>query len=184
MDESIKTALEKHPFLTKYTICFPLERADPRRDQELWFMDKWNQHVVKWKDWAQAKGMSVEFDYWGEHALLLRLSKEEHRGRYYFWFHQELLSDHWFQGRLDEAIAATGPRYTPEMNVNLPIAHLFDGLGRTAAFFERLSAQVTNVKQIYRSLSHYHSEYLGKSLVSLSIICKRFSYLLSFSKRA
>lgn len=162
VDESIKTALEKHPRLTKYTICFPLDRADPRRDDALWFMDKWNQRVAKWKSWAQAKGISVEFDYWGEHELLLRLSKEEHRGRYFFWFHQACLSDDWFQQRLDEALVGAGARYTPVLNLDLPIAHFFNGLGRTAAFFERIEAQVTVVMRTYRSLLHSSSSIGGE----------------------
>ena len=153
VDELVRTALEKHPRLVRYIICFPLDRADPRREKEQWFMDRWHQHVGKWKRWAQEKGMSVEFDFWGEHDLLLRLSQEEHRGRFFFWFHRELFSDGWFQGRLDEAVAGAGPRYTPELNVDLPIARLFDGLGRTTAFFERLDAEVLSVKQTYRSIS-------------------------------
>jgi len=153
VDESARTALEKHPRLVRYTICFPLERADPRRENEHWFMDKWHQHVAKWKGWAQEKEMSVEFDYWGEHDLLLRLSQEEHRGRFFFWFHRELFSDRWFQERLDEAISGAGPRYTPKLNVALPIARLFDGLGRTTGFFEQLDAEVLSVNQAYRSIS-------------------------------
>jgi hypothetical protein len=82
--------------------------------------------------------VAVEFECWGEQFVLTRLSLEEHRGRFFFWFHQELFSNRWFQERLDEAI--TGPRYTPDLNVDLPIARLFDGLGRTTAFFERLDA--------------------------------------------
>jgi hypothetical protein len=182
VDESVKTALEKHSRLTKYTICFPLERADPRRDKEQWFMDKWNHNVAKWKGWAQTKGMSVEFDYWGEHDMLLRLSKEEHRGRFLFWFHQELLSDYWFQGRLDEAIAGAGPRYTPALNVNLPIAHLFDGLGRTTAFFERLRVQVTAVKQIYKSLSRYHPKQQGEEPQQLAPYMQEFLGLTQFQQ--
>jgi hypothetical protein len=158
VDKSVKTAIEKHPRLIRYTICFPLDRADPRRDNEEWFMDKWEQQVEKWKRLARARGMSVEFDYWGEHELLTRLSREEHRGRFFFWFHRELLSNRWFQARLDEAIVGAGPRYTPALHVNLSIARLFDGLGRTTAFFERLGAQVASVQQTYRSISRPHGE--------------------------
>src|SRR5947209_7590252 len=30
ISESVKTALEKHPRLTSYTICLPIDRQDPR----------------------------------------------------------------------------------------------------------------------------------------------------------
>lgn len=84
IDESVKKALEKHPRLTFYTTCLPINREDPRIDQEKWFMDKWKEHVKKWEGWAQEKGMSVEFNYWGEHEIWERLSREEHRGRHFF----------------------------------------------------------------------------------------------------
>ena len=38
------------------------------------------------------EGMSVEFPYWGEHQIWDRLSREEHRGRYFFWFNREFFS--------------------------------------------------------------------------------------------
>jgi len=85
LDKSVETALEKHPRLTSYTVCFPIDRQDPRLEKQLWFMDKWNRRVEKWQRWAQAKKRNVEFPYWGEHEIFLRLSREEHRGRYFFW---------------------------------------------------------------------------------------------------
>jgi len=107
-------------------------------------MDKWNARVKKWQDWT-GQGRSVEFRYWGNYEIWERLSREEHRGRYYFWFNREFFSKQWFQERLDEAVINAGARYTPALNVELPIARLFDGLGRTIAFFKWLEAQGPSV---------------------------------------
>src|SRR5262249_36952171 len=101
----------------------------------------------KWEEWAAARSMAVVFAYWGAHELFERLSREEHRGRYYFWFHRELFSQEWFQSRLEEAIANVGPRYSPELDVQLPIARLFDGLGRTPAFFARLRGVLQEINK-------------------------------------
>jgi len=147
LDESVKTALDKHPNLTSYTVCLPLDRQDPRIDQQKWFMDKWNERVHKWENWAQARGRTVSFLYWGEHEIFERLTREEHRGRYLFWFQAELFSQRWFQSRLDQAISNAGERYTPELNVELPIALLFDGLGRTTEFFNRFKILRGNIKK-------------------------------------
>ncbi|RLB34230.1 MAG: ATP-binding protein, partial [Deltaproteobacteria bacterium] len=138
LDESVKKALEKHPRLTSYTVCLPIDRQDPRVEKQKWFMDKWNEHVQKWQGWARQKGISIEFNYWGEHEIWERLSREEHRGRRFFWFNKELLSQQWFKNRIEEAVANVGPRYTPELNVELPIARLFDGLGRTPDFYTQV----------------------------------------------
>ncbi|MGL4926141.1 MAG: AVAST type 2 anti-phage system protein Avs2 [Plesiomonas shigelloides] len=44
------------------------------------------------------------------------------------------LSDDWLNEKNRQAIADLGGRYTPELNVKLDIAMLFDGLGKTQAF--------------------------------------------------
>lgn len=149
IDQSVKTALQKDPQLTSYTICLPIDRQDPRIERQKWFMDKWNEHFGKWTGWAQEKGMSVEFNYWGEHEIFERLSREEHRGRCFFWFNEELFSQKWFENRIEEAVANVGPRYTPELNVELPIAQLFDGLGRTSKFCERIKGLYGEIKKAY-----------------------------------
>ncbi len=137
VDSSVKTALEKHPALQRYTICMALDRADARHEGSESFLDQWNKRVAKWQEWAAAKSISVEFRFWGTHEIAERLSRDEHRGRYFFWFREELFAPQWFQQRLEEAIAAVGPRYTPELNVRLPISALFDGLSRSPAFLSR-----------------------------------------------
>lgn len=149
LDESVRTALNKHPLLTSYTICLPLDRRDPRIEGRTDLMDRWNERVVKWQGWARAEGMSVEFHYWGEHELWERLSREEHRGRYFFWFNKELFTSRWFADLVAEAIANAGPRYTPEIHVGLPIADLFDGLGRTAGFYDRVTKAYGEMKRAY-----------------------------------
>ncbi len=39
IDDSVKTALEKHPRLTRYFVCLPIDRADPRTPERRSFMD-------------------------------------------------------------------------------------------------------------------------------------------------
>jgi len=137
MDESVKVALEKHPRLTRYTFCLPRDREDPRIPEKQCFMDKWNIHVEKWKKLAQERGIEVEFPYWGESEILNRLSQETHAGRLYFWFNSEYLHRQWFEQHIEVTKANAGPRYSPELRVDLPIARLFDGLGRVPDFVPR-----------------------------------------------
>jgi hypothetical protein len=178
IDESVKTALQKHPQITSYTICLPIDRQDPRIGQQKWFMDKWNEHLGKWTGWTQAKGISVEFNYWGEHEIFERLSREEHRGRCFFWFNEELFSQQWFGNRIEEAVANVGPRYTPELNIELPIAQLFDGLGRSTEFYERLMGLYSEIK---KAKSKAHSERI-KELIKdeLKSLEENMGQLLSY----
>ena len=108
---------------------------------------KWDEHVGKWSRWAQDKRMSVEFIYWGSHEISERLAREEHHGRRYFWFREETLGQDWFQAKLEDTIQTAGPRYTPELNVELPIATLFEGLGRTKKFSDWLKKQYGELKR-------------------------------------
>lgn len=167
LDESVKTAIEKHPRLTSYTVCLPIDRQDPHVDQQKWFMDNWKDRVEKWQVWAQEKRMSVEFNYWGEHEICERLSREEHRGRHLFWFNKELFSQQWFENRIEEAIANVGPRYTPELNVGLPIARLFDGLGRTPELYKRIKILYGEIKRAYSSAHSRKAEEVAKEKFDL-----------------
>ena len=130
INNSVKKALEKHPNLTKYIICLPTNRSDPRRGQNS-FLDKWNEHVETWKQIRD-----IEFEYWGTSEIEDRLSKEQHLGRRKYFFDQEFFSQEWFKRHLKQAIAAAGPRYSPELNVKLPLAKKFEVLGRTPEFFD------------------------------------------------
>ena len=137
IDESARNAIENHPRLTKYTICLPVDRSDARIDKQKSFLWKWGDHVTKWQRLAVKQGMSTAFEYWGQSEIGGRLGDEKHRGRHWFWFSEERFSNSWFASRVDEALHNARDRYTPQLNIDLPIRTNFYALGRTPAFFER-----------------------------------------------
>jgi hypothetical protein len=153
IDGSVQKALEKHPKLSVYVICLPIDRQDPRIDKQKWFMDKWCEHEGKWKQWAAQKGMSVEFPYWGQHEIWGRLSLDKHAGRMFFWFNEEYLCPAWFKKNLDIAIEDAGPRYTPDLNVELPISKVFDAIGRTDNYRLRLKKLIRRIRKGYTNIS-------------------------------
>ena len=120
--------------LSKYTVCLPLDRSDARIKNQKTFLAKWSDYVVKWQRLASKKGMSVTFEYWGQSELGSRLSNETQLGRHWFWFNDDRFSNSWFVSRVEEAVANAGDRYTPELNIDLPLRHNFDALGRTSGF--------------------------------------------------
>lgn len=134
IEKSFKTALEKHTKLSKYYICIPLDRADPRIENTKHFMDKWNEKVKLWETYAKSKGREIEFIYWGSSELLDRLSNERHRGRIKFWFDKDELTDVWFKQALENSINSLGPRYSKELNFDVDIAKDFMGLARDKNF--------------------------------------------------
>jgi hypothetical protein len=134
IEDSYKTALKKHPCLVKYYVCVPLDRQDPRIDNQSWFMDRWNAKVAEWKDYARTLGRNIEFEYWGSSELIHRLSLEKHAGRKLFWFSMYDFSDNWFENQIEKSIENLGGRYTEELNVELEIATYFNAACRNDAF--------------------------------------------------
>lgn len=150
LDGSVKTALEKHPNLTRYFVCVPRDLADARIENRTSEMDRWDDHVEKWKGWARDRCMNVEFDWWGSSELAELLSQDEHIGRRWFWFDQRFFDHDWFQRRLDEAVADAGPRYTPEVHIDLSIAEDLERFGRTTFVFDEVKSTAIGVRKAHR----------------------------------
>lgn len=138
LDESFKKAFEKHPRLVRYYVCIPLDRPDPRIPNQNWFMDRWNEKVEQWKEYAAKQRRNIEFEYWGSSELLNRLTLEKHAGRRKFWFNEIDLSERWFSNRINRSIEDLGKRYTPQLNFELEIAKIFDFIARDEHFQKQI----------------------------------------------
>ena len=147
IDKSVKTALDKHPKFVRYFVCIPLDRPDARIKGQKSAMQRWTERVEKWDGWAQEQSMCVEFVWWGSSELLDRLAQNEHIGRRYFWFGQHRFDDDWFRARLDQAVKAAGPRYTPEVHVDLPISRDLDLFGRSESAFEAVKSLARKIRK-------------------------------------
>ena len=154
IDDSVKTALAKHPNLKRYYVCVPIDRADARISGRTSAMDRWNQHVQKWVGWAQQRKMQVQFMWWGASELMERLSQPQQIGRLYYWFGNHGFDRHWFHERLTEAIGAAGPRYNPQHHVELDIAESLEDFARTIESFNRIKSLAIDVRQRALYLRH------------------------------
>ena len=131
-----------------------VDRADARIEGQKSAKERWDDHVAKWSGWATDQGMTVEFIFWGSHELLERLAQPVHIGRVRFWFDVRGFDAPWFTARLDEALQAAGPRYTPEVHVDLPIAWEFEAFGRTDRFFDREKARARKIREKLRAVKY------------------------------
>ena len=133
LDDSVKSALKNHPALARYYVCVPRDRSDGRSGASTTEMQQWGEHVTKWRRWASERDKAVAFVWWGSSELITRLSRDEHSGRLLFWFHDRAaFGQQWLRNRLDEALKTAGPRYTPEVHVDVPIARQLAVFGRTS----------------------------------------------------
>jgi hypothetical protein len=150
LDDSVKKALNKHPRLIRYHVCVPMDLPDARLAGKTSAHQKWLDRIAKWSSWATAQGMSVEFVWWGSHEMLNTLTEPANAGLARFWFDAAVFDSNWFARRLEEAISTAGPRYTPEVNVDLPIMQEFDAFGRTSAWVKRLKGYAAAIGKAAR----------------------------------
>ena len=146
LDRSVGTALGKHPNLARYFVCIPRDRPDARIQGQQSAMEVWDRHVRKWEGWAQNRGMQVEFVWWGSSELLDRLSQRQHIGRLYYWFGQQGFDRSWFSDRWEEARRVAGPRYTPEVHIELDIAKRLDLFARTDSAADGLRSYAVGIR--------------------------------------
>lgn len=146
LDKSFRAALNSQPALKRYVFCLPYNRPAGKVKGRKSAMDRWNEHCIKWQSWATSKNMTVEFGYIGESELLNALTLAGQSGRASFWFNVTVLGHDWFETHVKNAIDSAGKRYTPDLNVELPIAKVFEGLGRTEVFQTQLRLALRAVR--------------------------------------
>ena len=152
LDDSVKRDLDKHPQLARYFVCISIDRPDAPLPGQTSSLERWESHVQKWQGWAQDRGMKVEFIWWGSSELIDRLSQSEYVGRLFFWFGKRGFNQDWFHDRLDEALKAAGPRYTPEIHIDLPIAQDMERFGRSVFLFDEVKSFAIGVRRAHEGL--------------------------------
>ena len=158
--ESFKTAITKHPNLVKYYVCCPIDRADPRIPDKKYLQDRWNDFVKDCEAIASGKGMTVEVEFWGAFELNNKLQKPINAGMVQFWFGRDNFSKIWFIEQANMSIKNLGPRFTPELNVEIHgINHNFDALLKNEQartyIFEKLNVLYKALKSLKGSCDKY-----------------------------
>lgn len=152
LDESFKTALEKHPNLKKYVISFPLDRTDARKTTKgkktVSVQDEWNKRVEKWRKLASEENRSIEFEFWGKHELtqFLTIDDPMYSGRALYWLNEPVLGVDALKSITFKSRDSLGERYTPEFHIDLPVIENFDALATSPEWWERLKEKLGKLK--------------------------------------
>lgn len=147
IDESIEHALDKHPQLVKYFVCVPIDLSDARLAGKKSAKQRWDDRVIKWEKMAAKRGMSIEFVWMGSHEMLTLLAKPERLALASFFFNVTMLDGRWFEARIQEAIAAAGPRYTPANHVKLDLTDDLESFAREDSLFQRACGNATGIRE-------------------------------------
>ena len=132
LDDSIGTALNKHPQLVEYVVCLPFDLSDSRTGRRKTAREKWDVWCAKWKEYAAARKRDLTITLWGKSELSTRFAKEApaYSGRLLYWFGTEAVTADWLNEQFGKARVSLGSRYTPETNVEFPIRQDFLAFAR------------------------------------------------------
>lgn len=146
LDESIATALKRHPKLNRYIVCLPFDLPDARAGSGRTRLQRWENWRKKWITKGRTRAKKLQIELWGKSDLTQRLARDDpsYAGRLAYWFDQDNYTQKWFRHQFGKARAALGSRYTPETNVELPIRRDFLGFTRDPGL--NLFLHTSNVK--------------------------------------
>lgn len=132
LDDSLNTALKKHPRLQTYIVCLPFDFKDSRQSGTTSELKRWEEWKKKHLQSARKAGRKLAIVLWGSTFLRSRLSQDDpsYAGRTFYWFESTVLTHDWFLLRFNEAKANLGERYTPEVSVEVQIRRALFALGR------------------------------------------------------
>lgn len=121
VNASYERALELEPDMTRYLVGMPIDLAAGDGPGRKSAQTKWNEWVaVKQADMPD--GRTMRFEFRGEGAFNLALLRPRNVGYLRYWFDGDALTQGDFERLLERARIVAGPRYTAELNVEVPEA--------------------------------------------------------------
>lgn len=166
INDSVRTALGLHKNVKKCFIAVQQDLPDDGKTETKSARKRYEEKVVQWHKIDGAE--ETEFIYWGKHELLNILSKKENEGLVYFWFNKNEFTEKDFEIQNKKAIDALGTRYTPELNVELDISKVFDGLSRNSRFEERFKDYLASYKKAWKRIQPSDKDRKSEAFMTLS----------------
>lgn len=186
LTKSFNQALKKHPKLTEYIVCLPIDLTDSRVGKAKTQLEKWRAWKVGAETDAKSNRRNISIKLWQASDIRERLMRNDPHfaGRLSFFFDELHFSNIWFQEKLQKSIDALGSRYTPEFNVELPIRQVFLGLARDNSLNQTCLEWSFN---LLGELSDFLAAFKGYHYVSDADLqeikrdCEQLAYMLDVS---
>ncbi|WP_435299720.1 hypothetical protein [Timonella sp. A28] len=158
LDTSVRAALTNHPDLTKYIIAIPADPTGHTGGRGKSLLDKINDPggwLEGWQTMAAERGMSVTFEFeWATNTATRLTHLDTSGAQRRYWFDADVLSPQWWIDRLQDATDAARPRYTPELNVNVPAARSIAALCSDDEWWQAVIGQVDELTEAAQRLQH------------------------------
>ncbi|NVD45328.1 ATP-binding protein [Qipengyuania atrilutea] len=167
LTESFDQAVASHPRLNRYIVSVPFDFSDGR-------VGKQKSQKDRWDDWVAARAAAIaprqiEIVPWSAFELTERLSRNTplYVGRRTYWFDAVHFGNDWFESRFAITRAALGKRYTPELNVDLPIRQALTAFARDPAFLRKVERWADQIDETAHSTLDHMRRALADGDVSL-----------------
>ena len=143
--ESLETAVEVHPNLRRYVVCFPFDLTGPTKRGGRSGQEKFQAWQKDEEEKAARDNRRLTIEPWPASKLRdLLLQHDASGGIRAYFFNERILTPEWFREHLALVKATAGPRYTPALNVETDLWQWFAAFGRTdewsQAFKDKLEA--------------------------------------------
>lgn len=147
LTDSFTQAVERHPRLARFIACLPFNLSDGRIEGRTSERHRWNAWVKARTDAIKPRIVAIEL--WDETQLVERLSRIDprHAGRRQYWLDVLHFTPAWFRTRFEITRAALGKRYTPELNIELPVRRGLLAIARDPVFIESLLTLADNIDE-------------------------------------
>ena len=186
LTESFSQAVDRHPHLTRFVVSLPFNLSDGRIANRISEKDRWNR-------WLRARAKAVfprivEIELWDETQLIERLSRTDprHAGRRHYWFDALHFTPGWFRARFEITREALGTRYTPELNIELPIRRGLLAIARDPRFMASLRQLADDIDEARHRATDTISNLLasGPAAASAAVLDAEFRALSALIRTA
>ena len=153
LTNSLEAAVKNHPNLNVYYISIPFNLtgtvAEGKRGKSQ--TDKFEEWRIK-----SESAYSLKIILWNSTVLFDLLHKHDKSGGIFkYWFDNNCLSIEQYEKYKEEVIAQAGRRYTPELNVNVPVYNILN-------YFSEKELLENDFKTILETLSKYQRNIIFK----------------------
>ena len=123
IEGSIRTAIDVHPRLKRYTVCLPFDltgQTGRKRKQggaARGEMQKWDQYVAEWRKIAASRDLDLDIRLWTKSELRDRLLRADNvAGRLRFWFgNLSLFDPNWFSRQIHASVKSRRSSLFPKV---------------------------------------------------------------------
>jgi hypothetical protein len=163
MTTTVRRVAKERPDLTRLTFCIPWNLpAGTSGKERVSARQKYENKVQVWRK-SIAGANRIDFQLIQGSDLLDRLALAKHRGRQWFWFNQPYLGLEQLEEFRQTQAQVAGPRYRPDLQVDLPIAGDLHALGFSDRYLELLHDQRAKLVSAARYV-HPPNEGFGEDL--------------------